>query len=187
MRTASLTSSRSLANLLIANYFSSSIIFLYRLTVSSFSLTYFVNSILTTLISFFYFSALAFSSSIVFSRLFISASYSLKSTLIFSMSSLLSWSSFDESSPEDYSDDGFYPSFFPSSLFSFVYSLALPFSVLSASVLSYFEFKSALSSCLASSGSFSFSLEACLSFVSLEASFFASSSFFFYFASYSAW
>ena len=56
-RSASLTSRRSLANLLIANYFSSSIIFLYRFTVPSFSFTCFVYSTRTTVISFFYFSS----------------------------------------------------------------------------------------------------------------------------------
>ena len=101
----------------MANYFSSSIIFLYRFTVPSFSFTCLVYSTRTTVISFFYFSVWAFSSSIsfslfliYFSRLLISASCSLNSALILSISSLLNSSS--EDSELDDEDSGFFSSLF---------------------------------------------------------------------------
>jgi len=97
----SLTSRRSFANLVIANTFSSSMIFLYLRTVSSFSCTYFVYSTLTSTISFSclviscafsssYFSKffkLSFKSSSFFDRVLMSSSCSLKSALILAISS----------------------------------------------------------------------------------------------------
>ena len=102
----------------MANYFSSSIIFLYRFTVPSFSFTCLVYSTRTTVISFFYFSVKAFSSSIYFSlllicfsRLLISSSCSLNRVLIFSISSLLNSSS-EDSELDDDEDSGFFSSLF---------------------------------------------------------------------------
>jgi hypothetical protein len=88
--TASLTSSKSLANFVIANYFSSSIILRYLLTVSSFSRTYFVYSMRNAVISPSPFFSTAFNSSVFFFNASISVSCSANSALIFFTSSLLS-------------------------------------------------------------------------------------------------
>ena len=146
----------------MANYFSSSIIFLYRFTVPSFSFTCLVYSTRTTVISFFYFSVKAFSSSIYFSlllicfsRLLISSSCSLNRVLIFSISSLLNSSS-EDSELDDDEDSGFFSSLFDLesgyyfsagfwSLSTDSGSLAYSFAVLDSSAFSlYFP---SLSSC----------------------------------------
>jgi len=148
IRTASLTSSRSLANLLIANYFSSSIIFLYRFTVLSFSLTCLVYSIRTSLISFYYLSFPSVSSLISSSRVLISASCSLNNFLILSTSSLDRVSSSSPvEDPEDVDGSGS-PSFlFALSTLSSSLSTVLVF-------LSSFAFSSGFSSFAALSGVF---------------------------------
>ena len=114
--TASLTSSKSFANLVIANYFSSSIIFRYLLTVSSFSRTYFVYSILNNCISLSPFSRFTFSSSSYFFIDSISASYSANNYLIFLMSSFVRSS-----------DTGSYSSTYYSFWFVFGFSDAVSF------------------------------------------------------------
>jgi len=136
--TASLTSNKSFANLVIANDFSSSIILRYRWTVISFSLIYLVYSSLANFISFsvlltsdldssnssfklfFFYSSFSISSSYSLNSFFILLTSSADKPPSLPLSSLVS--SFFSSSSLDYAVSSFFCSFNSSSSLSFAFT-----------------------------------------------------------------